>query len=78
VVDVALRLVQREVVDALLLLPVPSVQSVSACVWPRVNRAEPCVRGITETSHQIGRISVSERPSGRRLSTAIFDRTISL
>ena len=28
-------------------LPVPSVQSVSACVWPRVKRAEPCVRGIT-------------------------------
>ena len=59
-------------------LPVPSVQSVSACVWPRVKRAEPWVRGITDTSDVIERISVSERPSGRRFSTAILVRTISL
>ncbi len=59
-------------------LAVPSVHSVSAWVWPRVKSAEPCVRGITLTDEVIGRISVSERPSGRRLSTAIFVRTISL
>ena len=59
-------------------LPVPSVQSVSACVWPRVKRADPWVRGITVTSDDTCRISVSDRPSGRRLSTAILARTISL
>ena len=48
------------------------------CVCPRVKSAEPCVRGLTDTSHEIGRISVSDRPSGRRLSTAIFLRTRSL
>ena len=48
------------------------------CVWPRVKRAEPCVRGLTPTSQLIGRISSRERPSGRRLSTAIFLRTRSL
>ncbi len=59
-------------------LAVPRVASVSACVWPRVKSAEPCVRGATETSDVIGRISSAERPSGRRLSTAIFWRTIDL
>jgi hypothetical protein len=48
------------------------------CVCPRVKIAEPCVRGLTVTSHQIGLISSAERPSGRRLSTAIFLRTRSL
>ena len=57
---------------------VPSVASVSACVCPRVKSAEPCARGIRPTSHVIGRISVSERPSGRRFSTAILVRTICL
>ena len=59
-------------------LAVPRVASVSACVWPRVKSAEPCVRGANETPHEIGRISVAARPSGRRLSTAIFSRTICL
>ena len=45
------------------------------CVWPRVKSPEPCVRGLTDTSTSIGRISVSVRPSGRRFSTAIFWRT---
>ena len=48
------------------------------CVWPRVKRPEPCVRGDDATSHVIGRISSAPRPSGRRLSTAIFWRTSSL
>ena len=48
------------------------------CVWPRVKSAEPWVRGLTVTSQVIARISVSERPSGRRLSIAIFLRTRSL
>ena len=48
------------------------------CVWPRVKSAEPCVRGLTVTSHSIGRISSVPRPSGRRFSTAIFLRTRSL
>jgi hypothetical protein len=41
-----------------------------------VNSAEPCVRGATETSIEIGRISVSWRPSGRFLSLAIRSRMI--
>ena len=57
---------------------VPSVSSVMICVWPRVKSAEPCVRGLTCTSAETWRISSSERPSGRRLSTAIFLRTRSL
>ncbi len=48
------------------------------CVCPRVKSAEPCVRGLTCTSAVTWRISSSERPSGRRLSTAIFLRTRSL
>ena len=27
------------------------------CVWPRVKSAEPCVRGLTDTSQVIERIS---------------------
>ena len=50
---------------------VPSATTESACVWPRVNSAEPCVRGSRPTSVSIGRISASERPSGRFLWTAI-------
>ena len=59
-------------------LAVPSVSSVMICVWPRVNSAEPCVRGETPTSQAIGRISSVARPSGRRFSTAIFLRIRSL
>ena len=57
---------------------VPSVSSDMICVWPRWKSAEPCVRGLTPTSHSIGRISSGSRPSGRFFSTAIFLRTISL
>ena len=35
---------------------VPSVVTTIACVSPRVNSAEPCVRGRTPTSQVIGRI----------------------
>ena len=59
-------------------LAVPSVSSDMICVWPRVNSAEPCVRGETPTSQVIGRMSSLPRPSGRRLWTAIFLRTRSL
>ena len=54
---------------------VPSVSSDMICVWPRVKRPEPWVRGMTDTSTSIGRICVAVRPSGRRFSTAIFWRT---
>ncbi len=45
---------------------VPSVAVTSACVSPRVNSAEPCVRGSRPTSQEIGRISEKARPSSRR------------
>jgi hypothetical protein len=35
--------------------PVPSVATTRACVSPRVNSAEPWVRGRTPTSRTIGR-----------------------
>ena len=57
---------------------VASVQRVRICVCPRVKSAEPCARGATVTSVEIERISSVPRPSGRRLSTAIFLRTRSL
>ena len=57
---------------------VPSVSDERICVWPRVNRPEPCERGLTPTSTVIGRMSSEPRPSGRRFSTAIFFRTRSL
>ena len=53
---------------------VPSATTLSACVWPRVNSAEPCVRGATPTSIEIGRISSVLRPSGRFFWTAIRSR----
>ena len=43
----------------------PSVTVTSACVSPRVKTAEPCTRGSTPTSDQIGRISSNLRPSRR-------------
>ena len=46
---------------------VPSVSSDMICVWPRVKRPEPCVRGLTPTSTSIGRISSVPRPSGPTL-----------
>jgi len=35
---------------------VPIATTLSACVWPRVNSAEPCVRGVTPTSMEMSRI----------------------
>ena len=48
-------------------LAVPSVTETSACVWPRVNSAEPCARGRRPASIEIGRTSVVPRPSTRFL-----------
>ncbi len=45
----------------------PSVSKVMACVWPRVNRALPCVRGMTPTSHEIALISSSGTTVGAPL-----------
>ena len=79
VVHVAAVGLEREVVDPLpLLRGAERAASERICVWPRVKRPEPCARGLTPTSHVIGRISSVPRPSGRRLSTAIFLRTRSL
>jgi hypothetical protein len=47
--------------------PVPSVATTSACVSPRVNSAEPWVRGSTPTSETIGRTVERSRPSMREL-----------
>src|SRR4029450_214655 len=44
---------------------VPSVQVTSACVSPRVNTHDPCVRGSTPASIQIGRISSNLGPTRR-------------
>ena len=57
-------------------LSVPSAATLSACVWPRVNSAEPCVRGATPASIEMSRISFSARPSGRFLWTAMRWRMI--
>ena len=38
--------------------PVPSTVVTSACVSPRWKMAEPCARGRTPTSHEIGRRSL--------------------
>ena len=48
-------------------LSVPSATTLSACVWPRVNSAEPCVRGVTPTSIVMSRISSSRAPVGALL-----------
>ena len=55
---------------------VPSAATLIAWVWPRVKSAEPCVRGATPTSIEIGRISRSPRPSGRFLWMAMRSRMI--
>ena len=44
----------------------PRVVMVSTCVRPRVNRAEPWVRGKSPTSQPRGRTSVRLRPLTRR------------
>ena len=56
---------------------VPSATLERICVSPRVNSAEPWTRGEMSTSHSIGRISSSARPSGRFLSIAIRRRMMS-
>ncbi len=56
---------------------VPSAATEKACVCPRVNRADPCVRGAIPTSIEMSRISSALRPSGRFLSTAIRVRIVS-
>ncbi len=53
---------------------VPSVVTTSACVSPRVNRQEPCVRGSVPTSIVIGRIWSGLRPSARTPSSRIIAR----
>ena len=55
--------------------PVPSVATTSACVSPRVNSAEPCVRGRTPTSRTIGRTVFTSRPSMRMPVSRMFQRT---
>ncbi len=55
---------------------VPSVAVTSACVSPRVNSAEPCVRGSTPRRISIGRIVRVSRPSMRGSPFRIWPRTI--
>ena len=73
VVDVALRRVERQVVDALLLLGRAERRERQRLRLPagEERRAVRARRDAT-TSHVIGRISSAVRPSGRRFSTAIF------
>ena len=49
----------------------PNVQIDKACVCPRVNNADPCVRGNKSTRDDNGRISSILRPSGRTFSSVI-------
>ncbi len=56
---------------------VPSVAETSACVSPRVNSAEPWVRGSRPTSIEIGRTSSSARPSKRLRVASTLSRRIS-
>ena len=55
---------------------VPSVLTTSACVSPRVNSAEPCVRGSTPVRMEIGRTVRVSRPSMRGSPARICWRTI--
>ena len=57
--------------------PVPRVVTTSACVSPRVNKAEPCALGRTPTSDSIGRTVFVSRPSIRLPVSKIDPRTIS-
>jgi hypothetical protein len=56
--------------------PVPSVATTSACVSPRVNSAEPWVRGSTPWRIAIGRTVRVSRPSMRGSPSRIWLRTI--
>ena len=56
--------------------PVPSVTVTSACVSPRVNSAEPWVRGSTPVRMVIGRTVRVSRPSMRGSPSRIWLRTI--
>ena len=56
----------------------PSVAIVMTCVSPRVNRPEPCARGRTPTSTEIGRSSVVPRPSIRMPSSRARARQVFL
>ncbi|MNT29271.1 hypothetical protein D3C72_1650010 [compost metagenome] len=55
---------------------VPRVATTSACVSPRVNRAEPWVRGSTLVRIEIGRTVRVSRPSMRGSPSRICVRTI--
>ena len=55
---------------------VPSVATTIACVSPRVNSAEPCVRGSTPVRMVIGRTVRVSRPSMRGSPDRIWLRTI--
>ena len=76
VVQVVLFVSRPSVSRRISSLSVPSATTLSACVWPRVKSAEPCVRGVTPTSMEMSRISFSARPSGRFLCTAMRSRMI--
>ena len=56
--------------------PVPSVATTSAWVSPRVNSAEPWVRGSMPTSATIGRTVFRSRPSMRVPLSRMSLRTI--
>ena len=56
---------------------VPSVTVASACVWPRVNSAEPCARGSQPTSLVIGRTVSRSRPSMRSPAVRTRSRIVS-
>ncbi len=55
---------------------VPSVATTSACVSPRVNSAEPWVRGNTPQRISIGRTVRVSRPSMRGSPERIWPRTM--
>ena len=55
---------------------VPSVATTSACVSPRVNSAEPWVRGSTPSAIAIGRTVRVSRPSMRGSPSRIWLRTM--
>ena len=57
---------------------VPRVATQRAWVWPRVKRAEPCVRGRIELSQVTSRTSSSALPSMRRFSLRIITRISAL
>ena len=56
--------------------PVPKVVTARAWVSPRVNKADPWVRGNIFTSHVIGRMSAGLRPSTRRFSRTTIERRV--